>query len=389
MSTPSPGAASAPLQLEPYLRLLSEKGGSDLFFTVGAPPQVKIEGEMRAIGQMPIPPGGVKEIIYPVLSPDQIARFERDLELNLAKSLEGRGRYRINIFIQRGEPALVIRHIKEVIPSFEQLRLPLHLRDFAMEDRGLVLVVGATGSGKSSTLAAMIDHRAKSRSGHILTVEDPMEFAFRHGKAIVNQREVGVDTHSYANALKEAMREAPNVILIGEIRDKETMNHAIAFADTGHLCLSTLHSTNSYQALDRILRFFPPEARDQALMDLSLNLKAIISQRLVTGVNGKRLPAVEVMINSPYISDLIRRGRVDELPAVMAKGGVSGMQTFDQALFDLFQQGLISKEEALHQCDSRRDLEWRMNFGGEMVMPSTQEGAAEPLSPDASPLPAI
>ena len=382
-------ASSATLHLEPYLKLLSEKGGSDLFFTVGAPPQVKIEGEMRPIGQAPLPPGGVKEIIYPVLSADQIERFERDLELNLAMSLEGRGRFRVNAFIQRGEPALVIRHIKEVIPSFEELRLPLNLKELVLEKHGLVLVVGATGSGKSSTLAAMIDHRVNTMTGHVLTIEDPMEFAFRHNRSIVNQREVGVDTHSYASALKEAMREAPNVILIGEIRDKETMNHAIAFADTGHLCLSTLHSTNSHQALDRVLRFFPPEARDQLLMDLSLNLKAIISQRLVMGVDGKRLPAVEVLLNSPYISDLIRRGRVDEIPAVMAKGGVSGMQTFDQALFDLYQQGLISKEEALRQCDSRRDLEWRMNFGGEMIMPGAQEGDSSTNATDLSPLPAL
>jgi twitching motility protein PilU len=380
MSSNVPGAT---LQLEPYLKLLAERGGSDLFFTTGAPPQIKIEGEMRPVGQAPLPPGGVQRIIFPILSPEQIARFERELELNLAFSLEGHGRFRVNVFMQRGEIAAVIRHIKERIPSFEELRLPLHLRDLAMENHGLVLVVGATGSGKSSTLAAMIDHRVKNRSGHVLTIEDPMEFAFRHGRAIVNQREVGVDTHSYASALKEAMREAPNVILIGEIRDKETMSHAIAFADTGHLCLSTLHSTNSYQALDRMLRFFPPEARDQLLMDLSLNLKAIISQRLVMGVDGKRLPAVEVLLNSPYISDLIRRGRVDEIPAIMAKGGITGMQTFDQALFDLYQQGLISKEEALRQCDSRRDLEWRMNFGGEAVF----QRAAEPGPGESEPSP--
>jgi twitching motility protein PilU len=385
MSTPPP---SPTLQLDPYLRLLAERGGSDLFFTTGAPPQVKIEGEMRPIGQAPLPPGGVKKIIFPILSPEQIARFEQQLELNLAISIEGHGRFRVNVFMQRGEIAAVIRHIKERIPSFEELRLPLHLRELVMGNNGLILVVGATGSGKSSTLAAMIDHRVKNRTGHVLTIEDPMEFAFRHGRSIVNQREVGVDTHSYASALKEAMREAPNVILIGEIRDKETMSHAIAFADTGHLCLSTLHSTNSYQALDRVLRFFPPEARDQLLMDLSLNLKAIISQRLVMGVDGKRLPAVEVMLNSPYISDLIRRGRVDEIPAVMAKGGVSGMQTFDQALFDLYQQGLISKEEALRQCDSRRDLEWRMNFGGEDVLHSATEvgkGGEAPI-PDLPPV---
>ncbi|MGB9669698.1 MAG: PilT/PilU family type 4a pilus ATPase [Halothiobacillaceae bacterium] len=385
MSTPPP---SPTLQLDPYLRLLAERGGSDLFFTTGAPPQVKIEGEMRPIGQAPLPPGGVKKIIFPILSPEQIARFEQQLELNLAISIEGHGRFRVNVFMQRGEIAAVIRHIKERIPSFEELRLPLHLRELVMGNNGLILVVGATGSGKSSTLAAMIDHRVKNRTGHVLTIEDPMEFAFRHGRSIVNQREVGVDTHSYASALKEAMREAPNVILIGEIRDKETMSHAIAFADTGHLCLSTLHSTNSYQALDRVLRFFPPEARDQLLMDLSLNLKAIISQRLVMGVDGKRLPAVEVMLNSPYISDLIRRGRVDEIPAVMAKGGVSGMQTFDQALFDLYQQGLISKEEALRQCDSRRDLEWRMNFGGEDVLHGATEagkGGEAPI-PDLPPV---
>ncbi|MFZ5467025.1 MAG: PilT/PilU family type 4a pilus ATPase [Pseudomonadota bacterium] len=361
------------MQLDPYLRLLSERGGSDLFFTTGAPPQIKIEGEMRPVGQSPLPPGGTQQIIFPILSPEQIARFEKELELNLAVSIEGHGRFRVNVFMQRGEIAVVIRHIKERIPGFEELRLPLHLRDLVMENHGLILVVGATGSGKSSSLAAMIDHRVKSRTGHVLTIEDPMEFAFRHGRSIINQREVGVDTHSYASALKEAMREAPNVILIGEIRDKETMSHAIAFADTGHLCLSTLHSTNSYQALDRVLRFFPPEARDQLLMDLSLNLKAIISQRLVMGVDGKRLPAVEVLLNSPYISDLIRRGRVDEIPAIMAKGGITGMQTFDQALFDLYQQGLISKEEALRQCDSRRDLEWRMNFGGEEVLHGTTE----------------
>jgi len=366
-------APTITLKLEPYLRLLSERGGSDLFFTTGAPPQIKIEGELRPVGQSPLPPGGVQQIIFPILSPEQIAHFEKELELNLAVSIEGHGRFRVNVFMQRGEVAAVIRHIKERIPGFEELRLPLHLRDLVMENHGLILVVGATGSGKSSTLAAMIDYRVKNRTGHVLTIEDPMEFAFRHGRSIVNQREVGVDTHSYASALKEAMREAPNVILIGEIRDKETMSHAIAFADTGHLCLSTLHSTNSAQALDRILRFFPPEARDQLLMDLSLNLKGIISQRLVMGVDGKRLPAVEVLLNSPYISDLIRRGRVDEIPAIMAKGGITGMQTFDQALFDLYQQGLISKEEALRQCDSRRDLEWRMNFSGEEVLFGTTE----------------
>jgi len=359
---------SVTLQLDPYLKLLAERGGSDLFFTTGAPPQIKIEGEMRPVGQVPLKPGATQQIIYPILNAEQVSRFEQDLELNLAVSIEGHGRFRVNVFMQRGELAAVIRHIKERIPSFEELHLPHTLKNLVLEKNGLILVVGATGSGKSSSLAAMIDHRVNTLTGHVLTIEDPMEFAFKHGRSIINQREVGVDTRSYGSALKEAMREAPNVILIGEIRDKEAMNHAIAFADTGHLCLSTLHATNSHQALDRVLRFFPPDARDQLLMDLSLNLKAIISQRLVMGLDGKRLPAVEVLLNSPYISDLIRRGRVDEIPEVMSKGGISGMQTFDQALFELYQQGKISKEEALRQCDSRRDLEWRMNFGGEDII---------------------
>lgn len=375
---------STPQKLDPYLRLLSERGGSDLFFTVGAPPQVKIEGELRPVGQDKLVPGVIKGMIYPLLSQEQIARFERDLELNLAMSLEGRGRYRVNVFIQRGEVSLVIRHIKEKIPSFEELRLPATLSELVMERHGLILVVGATGSGKSSTLAAMLDYRINSVSGHVLTIEDPMEFAFRHNKSIVNQREVGVDTHSYASALKEAMREAPDVIMIGEVRDKETMNHAIAFADTGHLCVTTLHSTNSNQALDRVLRFFPPEARDQLLMDLSLTLIAIVSQRLVMGVDGRRLPANEILLNSGYISDLIRRGRVDEIPEVMSKGGVAGMQTFDQALFELYHQGLISREEALRQCDSRRDMEWRMNFGGDLILPGVR---AEQDAEEEAPLP--
>ena len=375
--------------LDPYLRLLSERGGSDLFFSVGAPPQVKIEGDLRPIGQDKLKPGDVKSMVYPLLSSEQIARFERDLELNLAMSLEGRGRYRVNVFVQRGEVSLVIRHIKEKIPSFEQLRLPLQLRDLTMEKHGLILIVGATGSGKSSTLAAMLDYRIRSVTGHVLTIEDPMEFAFNHSKSIVNQREVGVDTLSYANALKEAMREAPDVIMIGEIRDKDTMNHAIAFADTGHLCVSTLHSTNSHQALDRILRFFPPEARDQLLMDLSLTLIAIVSQRLVMGVDGRRLPANEILLNNGYISDLIKRGRVDEIPEIMAKGGVAGMQTFDHALFDLYQQGLISREEALRQCDSRRDMEWRMNFGGDLILPGTRAEQDVPKETVLSDLPTL
>ena len=378
--------------LEPYLKQLSDKDGSDLYFSAGAIPAVKIQGELRFVGKQPLREGQVEALARSVLTPQQAERFEQDLELNVALSRPGIGRFRMNVFQQRGEWSLVIRYIKEEIPRAAELNLPPVVNQLVNERRGLILMVGATGSGKSTSLAAMIDYRAEQRPSHILTVEDPMEFAFRHRNSIVNQREVGVDTHSYADALKEALREAPDVIMIGEIRDRNTMQHALAYADTGHLCLSTLHATNAHQALDRIVRFFPEEARDQLLMDLSLNLKAIISQRLIIGKGGKRLPAVEVMINTPLVADLIRRGQMDDIVESMEQNTSSGAMTFDMSLLALYHKGLISREEALSNADSRTDLEWKINFGsGQEELKKAAEGGASSKAnqTDASGLPPL
>ncbi|WP_410474216.1 PilT/PilU family type 4a pilus ATPase [Guyparkeria sp. TX1] len=351
------------LSLEPYLKLLADKEGSDLYFSSGTTPAIKIQGEMRFIGKDRLRAGQVEELARSVLNQHQIDDFLENLELNVALSRPGIGRFRMNVFMQRGEWSLVIRYIQAEIPRAADLNLPMVVEDLITERRGLILVVGATGSGKSTTLAAMIDHRAEARPGHILTVEDPMEFAFKHRNSVVNQREVGVDTRSYAAALKEALREAPDVIMIGEVRDRATMEHALAYADTGHLCISTLHATNANQALDRIIRFFPSESRDQLLMDLSLNLKAIISQRLIIGSGGKRLPAVEILINTPLISDLIKRGEVDAIKESMEKNASSGAMTFDMSILELFNKGLISRDEALQNADSRSNMEWLMSFG--------------------------
>ena len=295
-----------------------------------------------------------------------VPAFERDLELNLAIAVKDAGRFRINVFKQRGEIGMVIRAIKSEIPSFEQLKLPPILKDLIVEPRGLILMVGATGSGKSSTLASMLDYRNSTTAGHILTIEDPIEFLHKHKKSIVNQREVGLDTRNYHNALKNAMREAPDVIMIGEILDTETMEAAIAFSETGHLCLSTLHSNNADQTMERILNFFPESAHKNVLMNLSLNLKAIVSQRLVVGKDGRRLPAVEILLNTPLIRDMIRRGQVHELKEAMDRSLAEGMQTFDQALFRLFKEGKIELEEALRKADSRDGLalKIRLSEGG-------------------------
>ncbi len=351
------------LSLEPYLKLLSDKDGSDLYFSTGTTPAIKIQGEMRFIGKDRLRSGQVEELARSVLNQNQIDDFIENLELNVALSRPGIGRFRMNVFMQRGEWSLVIRYIQEEIPRASELNLPMVVEDLITERRGLILVVGATGSGKSTTLAAMIDYRAEARPGHILTIEDPMEFAFKHRSSVVNQREVGVDTRSYAAALKEALREAPDVIMIGEVRDRATMEHALAYADTGHLCISTLHATNANQALDRIIRFFPSESRDQLLMDLSLNLKAIISQRLIIGNDGRRLPAVEIMINTPLVSDLIKRGEVDAIKESMEKNASSGAMTFDMSILQLYKKGLITREEALANADSRSNMEWLMSFG--------------------------
>ena len=339
-----------------FLKLMTEKNASDMFLTTGAPVYIKVEGKLYPLGSTGLPPGMVKKIAYSLMDEGQVPVFERDLELNMALALQDSGRFRINVFKQRGEIGMVIRAIKSEIPSLEELRLPTIFRDLIMEPRGLILVVGATGSGKSTTLAAMLDHRNNNSSGHILTIEDPIEFLHKHKKSIVNQREVGLDTHAFHNALKNAMREAPDVILIGEILDSITMESAIAFAETGHLCLATLHSNNADQTLDRILNFFPEAAHKNVLMNLSLNLKAVISLRLVVGKDGKRLPASEVLINTPMIRDLIRRGEVHEVKDAMDKSLQEGMHTFDQSLFRMYKEGKIELEEALRKADSRDGL---------------------------------
>ncbi|TCO81024.1 twitching motility protein PilU [Plasticicumulans lactativorans] len=344
------------MDITPYLKLMVDKEASDLFFYVGAPVNIKIEGQVMPIGQTPLKPGAVRELAYSLLSDAQAAEFERDMELNFALSVTQVGRFRANVFRQRGEVSMVIRYIKQRIPKIVDLGLPPVLANLVMEKRGLVLLVGGTGSGKSTTLAAMIDHRNEQAAGHILTIEDPIEFVHHHKRSVVGQREVGIDTHSYGAALKNALREAPDVILIGEIRDQDTMKYALAYAETGHLCLSTLHANHSSGALDRIVNFFPEGARQQLLLDLSMNLRAIVSQRLIIGVDGRRVPAVEVLLNTPYISELILKGKIESLKEVMGQGTEVGMQTFDQSLYQLYKEGKISRDEAVRNADSRNNV---------------------------------
>lgn len=349
-----------------FLKLMTEKNASDMFLTTGAPVYIKVEGKLYPLGNTGLPSGMVKKIAYSLMDEGQVPMFERDLELNMAIAVNEAGRFRVNVFKQRGEVGMVIRAIRNVIPSIEELQLPQVLKDIIMAPRGLVLIVGSTGSGKSTTLAAMIDHRNTNSSGHILTIEDPIEYLHKHKKSIVNQREVGLDTHAFHNALKNAMREAPDVILIGEILDATTMEAAIAFAETGHLCLATLHSNNADQTLERILNFFNESAHKNVLMNLALNLRAVISQRLVVGVDGRRLPATEVLINTPMIRDLMRRGLVHEIKAAMEGSLQEGMESFDQCLFRLYKEGRIEREEALRAADSRDglDLKFRLSEGG-------------------------
>ncbi|TAL85218.1 MAG: PilT/PilU family type 4a pilus ATPase [Rhodanobacter sp.] len=339
-----------------FLKLMVDKGASDMFLSTGAPVNIKVEGKLYPLGNTGLPAGMVKKIAYSLMDEGQVPQFERNLELNMALAVKETGRFRINVFKQRGEVGMVIRAIKNEIPSIEQLQLPSIFRDLIMEPRGLILVVGATGSGKSTTLAAMIDQRNQSTPGHILTIEDPIEYLHRHKKSIVNQREVGLDTHSYHEALKNAMREAPDVIMIGEIRDTDTMEAAISFSETGHLCLATLHSNNADQTLDRILNFFPESAHKNVLMNLALNLRAVISQRLVIGKDGRRIPATEVLLNTPLIRDMIRRGQTHEIKEAMDRSLQEGMQTFDQSLYRLYKSGRIELEEALIKSDSRDGL---------------------------------
>ena len=344
------------MDITPYLKLMVDKSASDLFFYVGAPVNIKIGGVVRPIGNKVLGPGQVREIAYSVMKDDQIKEFEHEWELNFAIPLQGVGRFRSNVFKQRGEVSMVIRYIKGDIPQVEELGLPTLLRQLVMEKRGLILLVGATGSGKSTTLAAMVDHRNASSPGHIITIEDPIEFTHQHKKSVIGQREIGIDTHGYENALRSAMREAPDVILVGEIRAREVMKYVLTFAETGHLVLSTLHANNANGALDRIVNFFPEDVRPQMLLDLSLNLRAIVSQRLIRGLDGGLVPAVEVLLNTPYIADLIQKGKIDYIKDAMEQSTESGTQTFDQSLFKLYREGKISKDEAIKNADSKNNV---------------------------------
>ena len=344
------------MKLTEYLVEMVNQMASDLFISVGAAPMINVEGKMHALDDEVLDEESARTLITSILTAEQLQTFEENLELNMALQVPEAGRFRVNLFYQRGAPAAVCRFIRDKILSVCQLGLPEKLNDIIMGERGLVLVVGGTGTGKSTTLAAMIDYRAKNQGGHILSIEDPIEFIHSHGKSLVNQREVGIDTHSYANALKNALREAPNVIMIGEVRDQSGMQQALAYAETGHLCVATLHANTANQALERIINFFPEPAHAQILMDLSMHLNSIVSQRLCLGVDRKRVAAMELMFNTGHVCDLIRQGELGEIKDAMNRSEGMVHKTFDQALYELYEQGKISENEALRQADSRNNL---------------------------------
>jgi twitching motility protein PilU len=364
----APGARSSGMEreqaskfLHDLLKLMLSKRGSDLFLTAEFPPAFKVDGKVMPVSNVPLTPQHTVELARALMNDRQAGEFEAKKELNFAISPTGIGRFRVNAFMQLGRVGIVLRTIQSHIPRFEELDLPPIMRDLSLTKRGLMIMVGATGSGKSTSLAAMIGYRNENTHGHIVTIEDPVEYVHPHRNCIVTHREVGVDTDSWEIALKNTLRQAPDVIMIGEIRDRETMEHAIAFAETGHLCMATLHSNSANQALDRIINFFPEERRHQLLMDLSLNLKAIVSQRLLPLATGKgRAPAVEILLNTPLIGDLIFKGEVSAIKEVMKKSRELGMQTFDQALFELYEAHKISYEDALRNADSVNDL--RLNI---------------------------
>ncbi|MCH9669912.1 MAG: PilT/PilU family type 4a pilus ATPase [Gammaproteobacteria bacterium] len=352
------------MDITPYLKLMVDKSASDLFFTVGAPVKIKLEGSVTSVGKTELTRELVTAAVGGIMNDLQKRKFEEEYEIDFAIGLDGGGgRFRVNVFRQRGEPAMVLRLIPEKIPTVDELNVPVVLNELIMQKRGLLLMVGATGSGKSTTLAAMINYRNETSAGHILSIEDPVEFYHPNKKCIVNQREVGVDTHSYARALKSSLREAPDVILIGEIRDRETMEAALELANTGHLAISTLHANNAHQAMERIVNMFPESLHKQLYMDLSLNLRSVISQRLVPDIRGKRCAAVEILVNTPHISEIILKGDIDTLKEAMAESGAKGMQTFDSSLFNLYKENRITLEEALNNADSRTNLEAKINFG--------------------------
>jgi twitching motility protein PilU len=359
--------------LDKLFLLMSEKQASDIYISAGAPIHIKIQGNTLPVNQQVMLPDMIEKIAQELMSPEQIKVFESQNEMNLSFGIPQVGNFRVNFFRQRGSIGMVVRFILGNIPELESLGLPLALNDLVMEKRGLILIVGATGSGKSTTIAAMLDHRNANRAGHILTVEDPIEFLFKHKKSIVNQREIGMDTADWQSALKNAMRQAPDCILIGEIRDKETMQAALAYAQTGHLCLATLHANNSYHALNRMISFFPIENRPALFLDLAVALRAIVSQRLVKKADGKRLPTCEVMLNTRHVSDLIERGEVQAIKDAMEQSMAPGSQTFEQDLFRLYHAGSITLDEALGNADSPTNLSWLINNSDPSLLNKREE----------------
>ena len=352
------------MDITEYFKVMVEKQASDLYLTVARAPTYRINGKLQPIGDNSFTPADLEALTYSVMNERQTQKFNEEMEMNMAMALPGVSRFRVNIFRQRGSAGMVIRRVKVDPESLDELGLPAVLKELAMTKRGLILVVGATGSGKSTTQAAMVDHRNSTESDHIITIEDPIEFVHKHKNSIVTQREVGFDTQSFQAALKNTLRQAPDVILIGEIRDTETMEAAITFAETGHLCLGTLHSNNANQAIERIMNFFPAERHAQIYLQLSLNLRSIISQRLIPSSDGKRAAALEILMDTPRIKDLIRRGDVDILKEGMEQGVQEGCQTFDQALFMLYKEGKIALEQALINADSANNLRLKVKLAG-------------------------
>ncbi len=355
------------MDIKRLLKLVVDKKASDLFITAGYPPSIKMNGRVLPVGKDPLASDRAKAIVLALMDDNQQREFARDHECNFAISEPGVGRFRVSAFYQRNQAGMVLRRIETKIPTISELYLPASLKDLAMTKRGLIIFVGATGTGKSTSLAALIGHINKHSSGHIISIEDPIEFVHEHNKCIVTQREVGIDTESFEVALKNTLRQAPDVVMIGEIRTRETMEHALTFAETGHLCLATLHANNANQALDRIMHFFQADRHQQVWMDLSLNLKGIVAQQLVRATDGEsRRPVVEILLNSPLAKDMIRQGKVHELKALMAKSRDLGMQTFDQALFDLYNIGEINFEEAIRHSDAPNDLRLKIKLSSEV-----------------------
>ncbi len=366
------------MDFDSLLKLMVHKNGSDLFITAGVPPSMKINGKIMPVSKGSLTPDQARQIVFGIMNREQTEEFEESRECNFALARPGIGRFRVNVFQQRNQVGMVLRKIETTIPTFGDLKLPETLKELAMTKRGIILFVGGTGTGKSTSLASMVDYRNTNSHGHIITIEDPIEYVHQHKGCIVTQREVGIDTRTFDDALVNTLRQAPDVILIGEIRHPETMDHAIAFAETGHLCLATLHANNANQAMDRIINFFPEERRPQLLMDLSLNLKAIVSQRLIPTVDGQgRRAAVEILINTPLMADLILKGEVHEMKDLMKKSGEQRMKTFDQALYELFRDGFITQEEALRNADSPNEVRLMIKLaeqGGAEELGSSLEG---------------